>query len=79
MKENLDRGLTTVLYGDKPCTHFVEETGHFHKGIAGAYDHMINCLGYSTTDSKTLLAGIIDGAKQDEEVFALTKAAGFLS
>jgi hypothetical protein len=78
MKENLDRGLTTVLYGDRPCTHFSEEGGHFHKGLAGAFDHMTNCLGYSTDDSKTLLAGILDGAKEDKELFALTKAAGFI-
>jgi hypothetical protein len=79
LKENLDRGLTTVLYGEQPCEHFSEHSGLFHKGISGAFDHMTGCLGYSADDSKTLLARIIDGAKKDEEVFALTKAAGFIS
>jgi hypothetical protein len=79
MKENLDRGLTTVLYGEQTCEHFSEHTGLFHKGISGAFDHMTGCLGYSIDDSKTLLARIIDGAKKDEEVLALTKAAGFIS
>lgn len=80
MRENLDRGLTTAIYGDEPCNHFHGETGRFHKGIAGCYDHMTGCLGYDSHDSHRLLSRIVKGAqrKEDNDLMALCKAAGFI-
>jgi len=78
MKENLDRGLTTVLYGDTPCTTHFDPNGRFHKGIAGAYNHMTGCLGYSGDETRKLLKALITGAKKNHELAALIRAAGFV-
>jgi hypothetical protein len=79
MRENLDRGITTVLYGDQCCDkHFDSNTGRFHKGLTGAFEHMRDCLGYDTHDSHKLLSRIIKGAEHNEELLALTKRAGFI-
>lgn len=76
MAENLDRGLTTVLYGDKPCDNHYDATGHFHKGIAGAVDHMTGCLGYNRQAVMQLFKRLLDGAGNNQEIATLMKAAG---
>ena len=81
MRENLDRGLTTAIYGDCECdNHFHNETGRFHKGISGCFDHMTKCLGYDTYHSHRLLSRVVKGAreKEDGDLVALCKAAGFI-
>jgi hypothetical protein len=79
MRENLDLGLTTALYGDNPCdNHFNPSSGCFHKGISGAYEHMTGCLGHDSTHAHKLLSSLIHGARYDEELFALTKTAGLV-
>jgi hypothetical protein len=78
MRENLDRGITTVLYGDRPCDHFDPLTGRFKDGVAGAYNHMTGCLGYSREDTLRLLKRIVNGASTNAELSALIQAAGFI-
>ena len=79
MAENLDRGITSVLYGEEPCEkHYDQATGRFHNGIAGAVEHMTDCLGYSNSDSFRLLRRLLAGAEKSADLTALIKTAGFI-
>lgn len=80
ISENLDRGITTVLYGDgTQCDHFDPLTGQFRDGYAGALRHMTGCLGYSKHEAGNLLKRITTGAAHNADLSALIRAAGFTS
>ncbi len=78
LRENLDRGLTRVLYGDKDCGCFDRKNGRFHKGIVGAHGHMTGCLGYGRDDTFRVLKKIVRGAEKSADLAALAKQAGFI-
>lgn len=76
--ENLDRGITTVLYGDgQQCDHFDPATGLFKDGYVGALRHMTGCLGYSRNEAEQLLKRITTAAAHNADLSALIRAAGF--
>lgn len=78
ISENLDRGITTVLYGEgQQCDHFDPMTGRFKDGYAGALRHMTGCLGYSNHEAGQLLKRITQGARNNADLSALIRAAGF--
>lgn len=77
MLENLDRGLTSVLYGDADCGHYDRNTGKFHNGISGAVEHLEQCQGYSKQDSIGFMRKLIKAAPHRPDVAALVKTAGF--
>lgn len=77
MLENLDRGLTSVLYGNADCGHYDRATGKFHNGISGAVEHLEQCQGYSKQDSIGFMRKLIKAAPHRPDVAALVKTAGF--
>lgn len=78
MRENLDRGLTSVLYGDHGCGHFNPHTGHFAKGLTGAVEHMTRCQGYGPDETHKFLRRILHGAPREAWLDALVKQAGLV-
>lgn len=78
MLQNLDRGISSVLYGDKDCGCYDSHTGRFHKGLNGAIDHMTKCLGKPKKDSITFLKHIIGGAGNSADLAALAVTAGLI-
>jgi hypothetical protein len=79
MVEGLDRAITTVLYGDEICPNcYIPETGRFHKGIQGAFNHMTKCVGHGVYETNTFLKGIVYGARKSQELTTLIKTAGFI-
>jgi hypothetical protein len=78
LKENLDRGLSTVLYGGKGCGCYDPENGRFFKGLAGAHDHLVKCMGRPSRESIGLLRTIIGGAGKSADLAALAKTAGLI-
>lgn len=79
LRENLDRGLTTVLYGDHDCGCFYPSTGRFKNGIHGAVEHLVKCQGYGREDSIKFLRKIVHGAAKEANLAALVKQAGLVS
>lgn len=79
IRENIDRGLTSVLYGDVDCDkHYDRATGRFFKGVSGAVEHMTDCLGYSRDESTRLLKRLLNGTDKSAELLTLVKTAGFI-
>lgn len=79
IRENIDRGLTSVLYGDVDCDkHYDRATGRFFKGVSGAVEHMTDCLGYSRDESTRLLKRLLNGTYKSAELLALVQTAGFI-
>jgi len=74
--ENLDRGMSKVLYGTSDCGCYDRETGRFAKGVKGAMDHMSGCLGYPADQVKEFLRKLLKGAGKNAELAALVKQAG---
>lgn len=79
MRENLDRGLSGVLYGDGNCDCFYPSTGRFKNGIAGAVEHLEKCQGYSREQSIKFLRKIVHGAAKESNLAALVRQAGLVS
>jgi hypothetical protein len=79
MLENLDRGMSKVLYGDKQCDCYDGKTGCFHKGIQGAAKHMTDCTGCSSDDTFKFLKKIIHGSGKNPDFYAFAKTAGLIS
>lgn len=77
MLENLDRGLTSVLYGDHDCGHFDRQTGKFPNGINGAVEHLEKCQGYDRQQSVNFLRRLLHNAPTRPDVAALITQAGF--
>ncbi len=79
LRENLDRGFTSVLYGDQNCGCYYQSTGRFKNGIHGAVEHLVNCQGHGREDSIKFLRKIVHGAAKDANLAALVKQAGLVS
>jgi hypothetical protein len=77
MLENLDRGMSSVLYGDNPSCGCFDVAGRFAKGVTGAAEHLQKCQGHSQEQSIRFLRKAIHGAKYRPDLAALIKAAGF--
>lgn len=79
IRENIDRGLTTVLYGDNDCPDcFDPSTGRFRDGVAGALKHMVGCLGHGKNESYRLLKRLLSGGEKNPAIAALVKQAGLV-
>lgn len=78
LRENLDMGLTSVLYGNTDCGHFDRGSGRFENGAEGALAHLTQCRGFSKEQAKELLRRMIQAAKLDAWVAALVKRAGIV-
>lgn len=78
LKENLDRHLSKVLYGDGECDCYDRKTGRFYKSITGAFHHMTDCLGYGREDTHKFLRRLVRGSEKSADLAALAKTAGLL-
>lgn len=78
MLENLDRGMSGILYGNNTTCGCFDSAGKFNGGISGAVDHMQKCQGYSKDQSINFLRKAIHGAQYRPDLAALVKAAGIL-
>lgn len=79
MTGNIDRALTTTLYGDDRCPAcYDHDTGRFHKGLPGAVHHMRNCLGHGKAETYRLMKRLINGAERNADLAGLCKAAGLI-
>lgn len=78
LKENLDRGLSTALYGEKDCGCYDRTTGRFKDGLAGAHRHLVKCMQQPEKDSVNFLRKIIGGAGKSADLAALATTAGLI-
>lgn len=78
MLENLDRGISGVLYGNDTACGCFDTGGKFHKGIPGAVEHLQNCQGHNKDQSINFLRKMIHGAEFRPDLTALVKQAGFI-
>lgn len=76
MLENLDRGMSGVLYGENSSCGCFDTAGKFHRGITGAVEHLQKCQGYTKDQSINFLRKTIQGAKNRPDLAALIKTAG---
>lgn len=76
MLQNLDRGLTSVLYGAGNECGCYDDGGRFKKGMAGALTHMTECLGRDKAQSAAFLRGLVKGATKRPDIMALVKQSG---
>ena len=80
MKENLDRGFTSLLYGDQqlasPCGCFDPGSLEFKGGVSGAVEHLKKCRGANHSDAITFLRKAVGIAGQRPDVKAALHAAG---
>ena len=59
MLENLDRKMTSVLWGDTERCQHLHSSGRVHKGRMGAIEHLTKCRGMSIDEGKSFLKAII--------------------
>ena len=78
MLENLDRGMSSVLYGNNPSCKCFDTAGKFHNGLTGAVEHLQKCQGHSKDQSINFLRKAIHGSKFRPDLAALVKAAGII-
>lgn len=76
--ENLDRGLTSVLYGTENCGCYDPNTMQFNGGINGAVEHLQKCQGYTKTQGIDFLRALIQKAPSRPDIAALIKTAGIV-
>lgn len=57
--ENLDRKMTSVLWGDVAQCGHVHSSGRMHKGRLGAMEHLTKCRGMSMDEGKAFIKAII--------------------
>ena len=77
MRENLDRGLSSVLYGPAECGHYDRQTGKFNDGINGAMEHLEKCQGLTKQQGIDFLRKLLNVAPHRPDVAALVATAGF--
>jgi hypothetical protein len=78
MLENLDRGMSSVLYGDNTTCGCFDTAGKFHDGLTGAVKHLQKCQGYTKDQSINFLRKTIHGSQHRPDLAVLVKAAGIL-
>lgn len=77
MLENLDCGLTSVLYGPAECSCYDRQTGKFSGGINGAVEHLQKCQNYDKQQSINFMRRLLHNAPTRPDVAALISSAGF--
>jgi hypothetical protein len=77
MLENLDRGMSGILYGDGQCP-CCDSAGRFIGGINGAVEHLQKCQGASKEQSINFMRKLIGNAPNRPDLSALVKQAGFI-
>ena len=76
MRENLDRSISGVLYGDGNCGCCPD--GKFTNGLQGAVEHLQKCQGYTKDQSIDFLRKVIRGAAHRPDLSALITQAGIV-
>jgi hypothetical protein len=76
--ENLDRGMSGLLYGLKTTCNCFDTNGKFNNGLTGAAGHLQKCLGYPQDQSINFLRKIVHGSQFRPDLAALVKAAGII-
>jgi len=76
LKQNLDRGMSKVLYGDERDDCYNPDTGRFKDGLQGAVQHMTDHLGYGKHETIQFLRKLIEGAGKNADLSVLVKTAG---
>lgn len=77
MLENLDRGMSSVLYGPAECDCYDRQTGRFANGINGAVEHLQKCQGYDRQQGINFLRRLLHNAPTRPDIAALISQAGF--
>lgn len=77
MLENLDRGMSGVLYGPAECDCYDRQTGRFANGINGAVEHLQKCRGYDKQQGINFLRRLLHNAPTRPDIAALISQAGF--
>lgn len=79
MLQNLDKRMTSVLYGEGASVgacDCCEPSGRFKDGLTGAVGHLQKCRGLSKSQSIDFLRKVIHHAPQRPEFAALVQKAG---
>lgn len=76
MRENLDRGLTSALYGQADCDCYDKASGRFKKGAAGALDHLTGCCAQPQKTALRFLRGLVQGSSKRPDIAALVRLSG---
>lgn len=76
--ENLDKGMTSVLYGSGECDHYDRNTMRFNGGISTAVEHLEKCQGYTKAQAIDFLRAMIQQAPARPDVSALINTAGIV-
>lgn len=67
--QDLDSGVTDVLWGDCKGHHFDPKTGKYHDGVKGMFRHLVVCKGMKPEAAKRLLERLfvhLEGGKMNE-------------
>ncbi|KAA0888756.1 hypothetical protein [Oryzomonas rubra] len=78
MRENLDRGITCLLYGDTNCG-CCNGNGKFINGMQGAVEHLQKCRGASRDESLNFLRRLITGSAYNPDLAGIVKQAGIVT
>ena len=79
MLQNLDKRMTSVLYGEGASVggcDCCEPAGRFKDGLTGAVGHLQKCRGLSKSQSIDFMRKVIHHAHQRPELAALVQKAG---
>lgn len=77
MLQNLDRGMSGVLYGPAKCEHY-DDSGRFADGIHGAIEHLQKCQSLTKQQSISFLRKAIHNAPHRPDLKALVNQAGLI-
>ncbi len=55
LNQNLDTGITNLIWGECKGRHFDPKTGRFYRGAEGALDHLVRCHGHEPKAAQSLL------------------------
>lgn len=78
LRQNLDKGMTSVLYGDVESDYYDPTTGRFKDGLEGAVSHMTEKLGHTKDESVKFLKRLLQASAKDANIAALVTQAGFV-
>lgn len=76
MLENLDKQMTSVLYGDQDCGCYDKKSGKFKNGLHGAVAHLQECRGMDKGKSIAILRNMLQSAKTTPNIYAIVCTAG---
>lgn len=61
LNQNLDTGITNLVWGECSHHHYDPKTGRFYLGLRGAHDHLVRCHGHTPEAASSLLKMLYQG------------------